>query len=73
MGSKSHSHLAQIVDLKMKIHIIPALTDNYMYLLVDESSNEAAVVDPVEPQKVMELVKNENIKLTTILTTHHHW
>lgn len=36
----------------MRVHIIPALQDNYMYLLVDEASNEAAVVDPVEPEKV---------------------
>ena len=36
----------------MRVHIIPALQDNYMYLLVDETSNEAAVVDPVEPEKV---------------------
>lgn len=37
---------------EMRIHIIPALQDNYMYLLVDETNNEAAVVDPVEPEKV---------------------
>ena len=41
--------------------------------LIDESSNEAAIVDPVEPGKVVELVNNENVKLTTVLTTHHHW
>ena len=41
--------------------------------LVDESSNEGAVVDPVEPSKVIDIVNRENIKLTTILTTHHHW
>ena len=38
---------------EMRVHIIPALQDNYMYLLVDEASNEAAVVDPVEPEKVI--------------------
>jgi len=57
----------------MKVHIVPALQDNYMYLLVDESSNEGAVIDPVEPDKIIEIVNRENIKLTTILTTHHHW
>ena len=36
----------------MRVHILPALRDNYMYLLVDETSNEAAAVDPVEPKKV---------------------
>ncbi|XP_032789380.1 hydroxyacylglutathione hydrolase, mitochondrial isoform X2 [Daphnia magna] len=57
----------------MKVHIIPALQDNYMYLLIDESSNEAAVVDPVNPSKVIEMANQENVKLTTVLTTHHHW
>ena len=36
----------------MKVHILPALSDNYMYLVVDEDTREAAIVDPVEPKKV---------------------
>ncbi|XP_046402364.1 hydroxyacylglutathione hydrolase, mitochondrial isoform X2 [Ischnura elegans] len=57
----------------MKIRILPALQDNYMYLVVDEVSKEAACVDPVEPEKVLRAVKEEGVKLTTVLTTHHHW
>lgn len=37
----------------MKVELLPALTDNYMYLLIDEETKEAAIVDPVQPQKVM--------------------
>ena len=36
----------------MRVIILPALEDNYMYLLVDEASNDAAIVDPVDPEKV---------------------
>lgn len=57
----------------MKIELLPALTDNYMYLLIDEDTQEAAIVDPVQPQKVVETAKKLGIKLTTVLTTHHHW
>ncbi|XP_018094794.1 hydroxyacylglutathione hydrolase, mitochondrial isoform X2 [Xenopus laevis] len=57
----------------MKIELLPALTDNYMYLLIDEESKEAAIVDPVQPQKVVDAVKKHGVKLTTVLTTHHHW
>ncbi|CAG2162774.1 unnamed protein product [Oppiella nova] len=57
----------------MKVSVLPALEDNYMYLLIDEKSREAAVVDPVEPNKVLNAVKEANVVLTTILTTHHHW
>lgn len=53
--------------------MIPALEDNYMYLLIDEKTKEAAIVDPVEPNKVVNAVKAENVNLTTVLTTHHHW
>lgn len=36
----------------MKVELLPALTDNYMYLVIDEDTKEAAIVDPVQPQKV---------------------
>jgi hydroxyacylglutathione hydrolase len=57
----------------MKIRVIPALQDNYMYLLVDQATSEAAAVDPVEPEKIVQAVDEEKAKLTTVLTTHHHW
>ncbi|XP_036134467.1 hydroxyacylglutathione hydrolase, mitochondrial isoform X4 [Molossus molossus] len=36
----------------MKVELLPALTDNYMYLIIDDDTKEAAIVDPVQPQKV---------------------
>ena len=49
---ESHSKPINIVQSDMKVHILPALSDNYMYLVVDEKTQEAAIVDPVEPKKV---------------------
>lgn len=68
------AHSNQTVERleKMRVRVLPALSDNYMYLLVDESTNEAAVVDPAEPEKVVRAVEEEKVKLTTVLTTHHH-
>uniref|UniRef100_A0A8D1FR05 Metallo-beta-lactamase domain-containing protein n=1 Tax=Sus scrofa TaxID=9823 RepID=A0A8D1FR05_PIG len=57
----------------MKVESLPALTDNYMYLVIDDDTKEAAIVDPVQPQKVVETVRKHGVKLTTVLTTHHHW
>lgn len=57
----------------MRVRYVPALSDNYMYLLIDEKSNTCAAVDPVEPKKLLEVVAEEGAKLTTVLTTHHHW
>jgi len=57
----------------MKVKLIPALQDNYMYLLIDKATRQAAAVDPVEPDKVIAAAKEENVRLTTVFTTHHHW
>ncbi|XP_056389428.1 hydroxyacylglutathione hydrolase, mitochondrial isoform X2 [Hyla sarda] len=62
-----------VVQRNMKIELLPALTDNYMYLLIDEETKEAAIVDPVQPQKVVDAVKKHGVNLTSVLTTHHHW
>jgi len=64
-----------LVDIRRTMKVIPvaALSDNYMYMLIDESSKLCAVVDPVEPEKLIERAKQEGVTLSTVLTTHHHW
>jgi len=57
----------------MKVRIVPVLSDNYAYLLIDQKSKTAACVDPVEPQKVVDAANEENVKLVACLTTHSHW
>lgn len=34
---------------------------------------EAAIVDPVAPEEVVNAVKENKCNLTKVLTTHHHW
>jgi len=72
-GSYFHSLSRTISQPDMKVIVLPALSDNYMYLIIDEETKEAGIVDPVDPDKVAAAVKEENVKLTKILTTHHHW
>lgn len=57
----------------MLVKILPALQDNYMYLLICPETKIAAIVDPVEPETVLAAVDKENVKLNGVLTTHHHW
>ena len=57
----------------MKIQIIPCLQDNYSYLVIDEESNIACVVDPSEADPIIEYLENTQIKLKFILNTHHHY
>eukprot|EP00011_Vannellida_sp_DIVA3-517-6-12_P006302 CAMPEP_0114609078 /NCGR_PEP_ID=MMETSP0168-20121206/2905_1 /TAXON_ID=95228 ORGANISM="Vannella sp., Strain DIVA3 517/6/12" /NCGR_SAMPLE_ID=MMETSP0168 /ASSEMBLY_ACC=CAM_ASM_000044 /LENGTH=253 /DNA_ID=CAMNT_0001819989 /DNA_START=107 /DNA_END=864 /DNA_ORIENTATION=- len=57
----------------MRIVQVPVLDDNYAYLLIDEESGEAAAVDPAVPSPLLSAAERENVKITTVLTTHHHW
>ena len=50
----------------MKIELLPALTDNYMYLLIDEETREAAIVDPVEPVKVCPVFYNVFFQINSL-------
>lgn len=56
----------------MKVITIPCLQDNYCYLLYDETSREAALVDPSEAWPVMQVVNDKNLHLKQVLCTHHH-
>ena len=42
---------------RMKIVPVPCLEDNYAYLIIDEDTGEAAVVDPVEPQNILQVAE----------------
>ena len=54
----------------MKLVALPALTDNYIWLLHD--GEQALVVDPGEPQPVRTALNELGLRLAAILVTHHH-
>ncbi len=56
----------------LAISIIPALTDNYIYLLHEPNSRLTAVVDPAEAKPVIAALKRQGIELHYIFNTHHH-
>ena len=58
--------------VKMRVKIVPVLSDNYAYLLVAKDGTTAAV-DPVEPSKIISAAESEGLKVNCVLTTHHHW
>jgi hydroxyacylglutathione hydrolase len=57
----------------MAIIPVPQLSDNYAYLVVDDSSKECGVVDCAEADKVLAAVREHGLKLTTVLPTHYHF
>lgn len=58
---------------EMKVIPVRALQDNYMYLLVDDVTKQAAAVDPVNASAISSTVHDLGVELKAILTTHHHY
>lgn len=56
----------------LKILPIPCLRDNYAWLIRCSDSGAVAVVDPSEPQPVLDALSAHGWSLDAILNTHHH-
>jgi hydroxyacylglutathione hydrolase len=56
----------------MRVERIPTFGDNYSYLIIDPDTNEAAVVDAPEADPVVQRVQSLGVRVTKILSTHHH-
>ena len=57
----------------LHVHILHALSDNFMYLIVDTATSEAALVDPADADVAAQAALAQSVKLTAVLTTHHHF
>ncbi|XP_070617803.1 hydroxyacylglutathione hydrolase-like protein [Erythrolamprus reginae] len=57
----------------MKVKVISILEDNYMYLIIEETTREAIAVDAAVSKQLLEIIQREDLILKAILTTHHHW
>ncbi|MEO7149120.1 MAG: hydroxyacylglutathione hydrolase [Rhodanobacteraceae bacterium] len=55
----------------MSLTPLPALTDNYIWLLADDAGN-ALVVDPGEAAPALAALRAKDLRLSAILLTHHH-
>jgi hydroxyacylglutathione hydrolase len=57
----------------LEIIPLPALKDNYIWLLKNKASRHVAIVDPSEAKPVLDHIKTENLIPIAIIITHHHW
>jgi len=57
----------------MRVVPIPCLSDNYAYLVIDDATGKAAVVDASEAAPVREAIAREKAEVEAILSTHHHY
>lgn len=56
----------------LKVVQIPALNDNYIYLLRDSDSGLTAAVDPAVAEPVLDRIAELGWRLDFIMNTHHH-
>ena len=56
----------------MNVIVVPCLHDNYAYIIYNEETAEAAVVDPSEAWPVLRVLGERELILKAVLCTHHH-
>jgi len=55
-----------------RVITVPALKDNYSYILAREGSDRALAIDPSEEAPVAKALAANSLKLDVIVNTHHH-
>ena len=58
--------------MPLELVTIPALSDNYTFLLHDSDSGDTAVIDVPEAGPILDALSNRGWSLTEIWLTHHH-
>ena len=56
----------------LEVEIVPALSDNYIFLIRDPETDSVGVVDPAEADPVRTRLAEKGWMLTHIFNTHHH-
>jgi len=57
----------------VQVKAIKAFSDNYIWCLTTDNSNQAWVVDPGQAQSVLAYLAEHKLTLGGILITHHHY
>jgi len=61
------------MDKKIEIISIPALTDNYIWIIHNTETNLTSVIDPAEAKPVEKVLYEKGWELNQIINTHHHY
>lgn len=58
--------------MSVRVQVIPCLRDNYAYMIIDDASREAVVIDPSEAAPIERAIAAAGVRLTHLWATHHH-
>jgi hydroxyacylglutathione hydrolase len=59
--------------MKITIQPIKAFSDNYIWTLINDTNKQAIVIDPGQAEPVAAFLNEQDLDLTAIWTTHHHF
>jgi hydroxyacylglutathione hydrolase len=59
--------------MTIRLQALPAFSDNYIWLLINEQAGAAAIIDPGTAEVCESFLAQEKLDLAAILITHHHW
>lgn len=57
----------------MQVHAIKAFDDNYIWLILADDKRHCVVVDPGQAEPVQAYLDEQQLELSAILITHHHY
>ncbi len=57
----------------LEVTPVPALNDNYVWLVHGQDRSRVAIVDPGEAEPVREALRSHGLQPEAILVTHRHW
>lgn len=58
--------------MTISVEIINQLSDNYSYLISNNESSSGIIIDPAEPDPIMDILNKKKLNLDYIFITHHH-
>ncbi|KAK1442139.1 ribonuclease Z/Hydroxyacylglutathione hydrolase like protein [Babesia gibsoni] len=56
-----------------EVEVVPVLSDNFSYILVEPYTKQALCVDPAEPEKVLVAAGKMGVALSAVFCTHKHY
>lgn len=71
--------IGHVISQEHRHELIPTFDDHGGFgfcngcRVFDEETGDAAVVDPVWPDQVLQAAQINGAKVKMVLTTHHHW
>jgi hydroxyacylglutathione hydrolase len=57
---------------RLLVRIVRCLQDNYAYIVYNKHTKAAVLIDAVQPDRIIPVIKEHQLQVNAILTTHHH-